>query len=238
MRRASNPITVAGCVLTACTTWSPRSSDDAARIEPLAVRTPASVVELEPTLESFPDACRSMHIDGLGVARPRYGECVVRYAMGISTGFDALLGTLDLDGERSMYAARVPHGEAADRSTWRFARRDDHWSSDIDDAEPVFSGFDGVPSVFWSAPLQGFVALYGRIDRAGYALVARAAVEPVGPYGPPRVLTRMPWNAASIPSDVRVHADPGIAGGVEGERILISSFDPTIGARRVFRVTW
>ncbi|MBK6942996.1 MAG: hypothetical protein IPH13_22725 [Planctomycetes bacterium] len=227
-------------LLTACATWSSHAPPQPLPIGPAVVdgSTQPRIVEIEPPADPPAEARYSLAIDGLDEFGPRYGECVVQYAMGITTGFDALLGTRDLDGEGSLYAARVPHGHATDRASWRYMAGDDRFSEREDDARPLFVGNDGRVTVFWSKPLQRFLAIHGRIDRAGYALVARAAHEPVGPYGPPRVLTRIAWRADSIPSDVRVHADDGVVGGVEGERILVTVFDPAISARRAFCVMW
>jgi hypothetical protein len=227
---------VLGSCLAACVASDPNARTRPA--PPVAAREQTSIVELAPVDVAMPQVRRSLAHLRSDSPGPRYGECVVQYAMGITPGFDALLGTHDQDGDWSLYAARVPHGEADDLDAWRFAQGDDRWSSDIDAARPLFSGFDGAVTVFWSAPQQRFLALYGRIDRTGYALVVRAAHEPVGPYGPARVLTRIPWSATSVPSDVRVHADAEVVQGVEGERVLVSVFDPALGKRRLFRITW
>lgn len=239
MNRGSERNALLAILLTACAPWG---SNEPAPLPsgPLVpgADAQARIEEIEPPTSAPVEARRSLAIEGLDALGPRYGECVVQYAMGITPGFDALLGTRDLDGEGALYVARVSHGHAADRASWQYAAGDDRWSEREDDACPLFSGNDGRVTVFWSKAAQRFIAIHGRIDRAGYALVARAAHEPVGPYGPPRVLTRIAWRADSIPGDVQVHADDGVVDGVEGDRVLISVFDPALDRRRWFRVDW
>jgi serine/threonine protein kinase len=89
--------------------------------------------------------------------------------------------------ECSCLLARVPLGDALDRSAWRFFTAEGRWSSEWREAGPVLEGpiRDGVLSVHWNAYLGKYLATSSKTLDARVDI--RVADRPEGPWSDPVV---------------------------------------------------
>jgi hypothetical protein len=80
------------------------------------------------------------------------------------------------DDSRECRLARAPLENILHRDAWEF-RSDDHWSTNIDDATPLFEGSPNL-TVYWNAHLRRWVAIY----MSWGEIIIRSAEQVQGPW--------------------------------------------------------
>jgi hypothetical protein len=165
-----------------------------------------------------------------GADEPQFGAAVL--AVG---GFDYVFGTRAWGGQNDLYVARVPHGELAQRSSYRFAAAGGTWSEEISSASPLFGEVPADLSVSWNDHLKAYLAVYARALSPGREVLARIAPKPEGPYSEPRLLFSVETDPTAETFLAGAKEHPALAED-RGRIIHVSLVDARLRAPSLWRV--